>query len=634
MKRLSFLVLATIMASTLTAQTSVESDSISADSLHIKPLFSTSDAWDYVDHVVNNQEIWRSSEDSVRAALQRLLDHSMEPFDSTRTRLIKEDFSLVEVHIGDPLITDSVELRWLNDSTFLVDPRGWSPTLYLKEEILLVYPEDSTDYYPPVSPADIFVISDSTEISSVTSVPPDTLIVTVIDTAAIESLEISMFAFRDMQITPSLDKEGMTGVMSPDRSWVSYIMPGITWKASEDSPFMVVEGEHQLDSLQYAVNKLLEFTSERDSTILWMSDMQGNKSPFWLTQGDDMAYRYWVKNDNNDSITIWVGNPAPNEISLLMEEDVSINRLMKEDIHHLPQFVEIPQRSLVSMTTLEPEPIYWDYKFGSVFSMNQTYLSNWSKGGESSFSTMIDLLGEATYNNKDAKTQWINTMRLNFGTLSTKENGFRKNNDLFEINSKFNRNAWGKIGMSASFYMKNQLAKGYNYPNDSVVVSKFLNPGSMTVGLGFEYKPIKNTTINVAPLSYKNTFVLDTALIDQTNHGIDEGKMTKQEMGAQIVLYNKIAPFKDLTIENRLRLFSNYLNNPQNVDVDWEMILDQKINWFFTIRLNLHLIYDDDINFNVLDSEGMPVILPDGSEKKVAKAQFKEFIGLSLQFKF
>ena len=105
-------------------------------------------------------------------------------------------------------------------------------------------------------------------------------------------------------------------------------------------------------------------------------------------------------------------------------------------------------------------------------------------------------------------------------------------------------------------------------------------------------------------------------------------------MGTQIVIDNKFSPYKDLTFANRIRLFSNYLNNPQNVDVDWEMIMDQKINWFFTIRLNLHLIYDDDVRFPVLDSEENPILLPDGSEKKVAKAQFKEFIGLSLQFKF
>jgi len=68
--------------------------------------------------------------------------------------------------------------------------------------------------------------------------------------------------------------------------------------------------------------------------------------------------------------------------------------------------------------------------------------------------------------------------------------------------------------------------------------------------------------------------------------------------------------------------------------MDWELNITQKINWFFTIRFNLHLIYDDDVRFPVYDENNQPVLLPDGSEKKVAGLQLKEFVGLSLQFKF
>jgi len=627
MKRLSFLILATQLVLKLSAQTGIDSDSINADSLSNMPQFSTPAAWDYVDHVVRTNSFWRSQEDPLRAALQRLLDHSVEPFDSTRSKLLREDLSLVEVQMGDPVVSGSDELKWLNDTTFLVDSQGWSSDLYLDEEIRLSYPELSKQ-------TPFFIPADSTVFSDTAALVPDTVYITLIDTAAIEALGIAMHTYLDDEITPSLDKEGLMGVMTADRSRVNYFRPGTPWKAPEESPFEIMESEYQLDSLQLALNILLEFTSERDSTQLWVNDLFGNKTPFWLSRGDEEAYRYWVKNYNNDSITLWIGNPGPNEISLLLEDDVSINRMMKEEIHHLPEFMEIPDRSLVPMKALEPEPIYWDFELSSAFTLNQTYLTNWTKGGESSFSTVLDLLGTSTYNNKEAKTQWISTMRLDFGTISTKENGFRKNQDLLEINSKYNRNAWGKIGASASFYMKTQLANGYNYPNDSVVISRFMNPATLTVGLGFEYKPIKNTSINIAPLSYKNTFVLDTAEIDQTIHGIEKGEMTKQEMGAQIVMNNKFSPFKDLSIESRLRLFSNYLNHPQNVDVDWELILDQKINWFFTIRLNLHLIYDDDVRFPVFDSEGEPIQQPDGSDYTVAKTQFKEFIGLSLQFKF
>ncbi len=618
MKRLSFLLLATLMVFKLSAQN---------DSLSTEDQLSGPDAWIYMNHVVQTNSFWQSQQDPLRGALQRLLDHSDEHFDSTRTRLLMEDFSLVEVHMSDPIVADSVELEWLNDSTFLVDPHGWSSDLYLYEEVNLIYPEGIRQ--------DLFIIpSDSIAPTETPAVIPDTLVLTIIDTAAIESLGIALHTYRDNQITPSLDKENFTGVMTADRSMVNYYSPGSSWKAAEESAFNIMDNEYQLDSLQLALNTLLEHTSERDSTLLLVNDLFGTRTPYWLSRGNEEAYRYWVKNYNNDSITLWIGNPGPNEISLLLEDDIRINRLMKEDIHHLPQFVLIPDRTLVPMKELEEHPIYWDFAFSSAFTLNQTYLSNWTKGGESSFASVLDILGESTYNNKDAKTQWISSMRLNFGTIRTKENGYRKNQDLIEVNSKYNRNAWGKIGTSASFYMKTQLANGYNYPNDSVEISKFLNPATMTLGLGFEYKPIKNTTINVAPLSYKNTFVLDTANINQTVHGIDQGKRSKQELGTQIVMQNKINPFKDLTIVNSLRLFSNYLDNPQNVDVDWELTMDQKVNWFFTIRLNLHLIYDDNVRFPVFDSDGDPIQNPDGSAHTVAKAQFKEFIGLSLQFKF
>ena len=247
---------------------------------------------------------------------------------------------------------------------------------------------------------------------------------------------------------------------------------------------------------------------------------------------------------------------------------------------------------------------------------------------------MFDIKGAARYTNSEIKTQWTSTARLNYGAIITEQHGFRTNTDLLEFNSKYNKVIKEKIDFSSVFYMKNQIAHGFKYPNDSVVVSNFLNPGTFTVGLGFEYKPFKNTSINFSMLSYKNTFVLDTANIDQTTHGIASDKRAKQEMGGQIVILNKTSILRDLKISNSVRLFSNYLNKPQNIDVDWEINFEQRISWYFSVVLNLHMIYDDDIRFPVLDDSGQPVLLPDGSAKKTPKLQFKQFLGLSFQFSF
>ena len=577
--------------------------------------------------------LWGAGSGSTKEALRRLLEQLDQPYDSAMGILTGQDFGEILLEEGPPVVSDTIPVRWLNDSTFVADPQGWSPKLYLKKEMTLKYKRDLST----LSLSDSTLLDENGMLDSTLFIP-DTIWHELIDTAALQALEIKLHSYINGKISPPLsDPAGKHRVrISRDLQAVEYFTPSSIWIAEENSLFRLVENEFFLDSLQAAVNSLLDFTRQRDSTLLLISDLYGREKPLWMGSGKEDKYRYWVKNFNDDSITLWIGNPGYKKLSLLLEDEVNLTRMTKEEISHLPLFIEPPRLQLYEMKMLEPIPIYWDYELQTALSLSQTYLANWTKGGESTFSTMMDITGKATYNNKEAKTQWINIARLKFGTLMTEEKGFRKNHDQLELDSKYNRNAWSKFGLSASLYMKHQIAKGYKYfGNDSsVVVSRFLNPGTMTIGLGAEWKHIEKTTINKGPVSYKTTFVFDTAHIDQTAHGIEADKWAKRELGLQVVVDNQWKPTKGMEITNRVRLFSNYLNKPQNVDVDWEIILEQKINWFFTVRLNLHMIYDDDVRFTLYDDDETPVLLPDGSERKVAKMQFKEFVGLSLNFKF
>ena len=85
---------------------------------------------------------------------------------------------------------------------------------------------------------------------------------------------------------------------------------------------------------------------------------------------------------------------------------------------------------------------------------------------------------------------------------------------------------------------------------------------------------------------------------------------------------------------NRVQLFSNFLNNPLNIDIDWEMIATMNLNWFTDLKINTHLIYDDDTVVPVFDDDGEPVLGPDGKQKKYPKLQFKEILGVSFVFRF
>jgi hypothetical protein len=97
---------------------------------------------------------------------------------------------------------------------------------------------------------------------------------------------------------------------------------------------------------------------------------------------------------------------------------------------------------------------------------------------------------------------------------------------------------------------------------------------------------------------------------------------------------NLYKPVKNVTVTNRLQLFTNYINNPQNVDIDWEMIIVTNLNWFTDVRFNTHFVFDDDTKTVELDKDRVPILRPDGTQKKTARIQFKEMIGFSLVFRF
>jgi hypothetical protein len=76
---------------------------------------------------------------------------------------------------------------------------------------------------------------------------------------------------------------------------------------------------------------------------------------------------------------------------------------------------------------------------------------------------------------------------------------------------------------------------------------------------------------------------------------------------------------KNVTLLSELGLFTNYLNHPENVDVDWKCGLNMKVNKYISAQLSTHLIYDADI-------------IEKGATK--AKVQFKELFGVGFSFKF
>ena len=393
---------------------------------------------------------------------------------------------------------------------------------------------------------------------------------------------------------------------------------------------------YQGDSIKVAVQSLLKYIEDRDSSIIRFTGLDGEVTPVWLNSKSDLMMRYWLKNELYDSVIVWIGTPSRNTIGLYLEKCVNFRRPVKQgNISEARIDVKSQDKSkLLEVQKIITKAQYWKYRTESSFVFSQASLSNWVKGGESSISSALDITSYADYNNKYLKLSSNNFARLKFGYIASGGNPIRKNLDLLETNSKLNHKAFGRFDFSAIMLFKTQIARGYNYPNDSVPVSKFMSPAILTIGIGIDYKPNKNTSLNFSPLSYKGTFVLDTAIIDQTIYGIAKNRRSLNEPGVSFIITNEYKPLKTVSVINRLQLFTNYINNPQNIDVDCEMIVTASLNWFTDVRFNTHLIFDDDTRTTVLDKDKKPVNGPDGKPRKTARIQFKEMLGFSLNFRF
>lgn len=407
-----------------------------------------------------------------------------------------------------------------------------------------------------------------------------------------------------------------------------------------ENPFKSYRYPYQGDSLAFAIKTLTAFIENRDSSVVNFRGVSESVIPVWLNSKGDKMVRYWLKNEFSDSVTVWIGSTGRNTIGLYLEEGIMFRRPVKQTNISDAQLnlKKINSASLQDINKIYIKPQYWKLRSEASFVLNQATLVNWVKGGESSISTTLDVTGYADYNNKKLLMSSNNFARLKYGLVASGGNGIRKNLDLLETNSKLNHRAFGKFDFSATVLFKTQIAKGWNYTkvngrDTSLLVSKFLNPAILTIGLGLDYKPNKTTSINFAPLSYKGTFVGDTANIDQTKYGVPNDRKSKHEPGVSLQISYEFKPYKTVTVLNRLQLFTNYIDHPQNVDIDWEMIASTKLNWFTEVRLNTHFIFDDNTKIPVVDKDGKPVMVG-GIQKKTARIQFKELIGLSFVFKF
>ncbi len=287
-------------------------------------------------------------------------------------------------------------------------------------------------------------------------------------------------------------------------------------------------------------------------------------------------------------------------------------------------------REVIADTTL-------GWKKGGVLSVNlaQTSLKNWAAGGQNSVA--INGLFSVFANYKKDKSVWDNSLDLGYGLLKQgKDADYMKTDDKIDFLSKYGREAFKNFYYAALFNFKTQLTAGYQYPDIENKISDLFSPAYMLLALGMDYKPHAYFSAFFAPLTAKFTFVTDQTLSDAGAFGITPGEKLRSEIGGYLrAIYSKndfTGEFlKNVSFTTKLDLFSNYRDNPQNIDVSWETLIAMKVNKFISVSFNTHLLYDDNIKIPIDRNENGII---DPGEAPGPRTQFKEIFGVGFSYKF
>jgi hypothetical protein len=262
------------------------------------------------------------------------------------------------------------------------------------------------------------------------------------------------------------------------------------------------------------------------------------------------------------------------------------------------------------------------WKRGGLYrlSLGQGSLSNWAAGGDDfsiNISTTLNLY--ATY--KKNNFNWDNSLDLAFGFLKTTSLGSRKNDDRIDLVSKQNYSVNKKMTVGTLLNFRTQFFAGYTYKDKSkIYASNFLSPGYVLTSFGVDYKPKKELSLFLSPLTSRWIIVRNDSLASKAAYGVDTGANIVNQLGAFATINYQKEIIKNLSYKTRLDMFSNYKKNPWNVDVYMTNILAIKVFKMLSFNWSFDVIYDDDTRIF-------------GENKDAPALQLKSIVGAGFQLK-
>jgi len=144
-----------------------------------------------------------------------------------------------------------------------------------------------------------------------------------------------------------------------------------------------------------------------------------------------------------------------------------------------------------------------------------------------------------------------------------------------------------------------------------------------------------------SPLTLKSTFVLDEtlankgafgvkpAILDDEGNVLQKGEKVRKELGMLLSGSHETVLMDNIKVVNQFSLYTDYINDFGNVDVDWAMNVDFKVNQFVRATFGSHLKYDNDVKtLEPVENQ------EEEFAERGAKVQWKQLLGIGVVVDF
>ena len=244
----------------------------------------------------------------------------------------------------------------------------------------------------------------------------------------------------------------------------------------------------------------------------------------------------------------------------------------------------------------------WTKRGNVTVLLNQTGFSDWVGGGTNNFSGTIKFDYEWEYKNKG--WDWLSNLESAFGLAKYKNAPFaRKIDDRILIQSIVGKEFTRNLSFSAFFNFTSQIGNGYKYKKDDdnneirELTTRIFSPAYFQIGSGFLWKKDEKLWVNYSPIASRLILVskkfTDALSENDTYFGVSPNKSSRYELGANLTFHSEGSLLENVNYKQDLKLFSNYLEDASNIDLDYLAQIEINVNPLLSTQLIFQLIYDD-----------------------------------------